>query len=93
MARPPTPRCRSNEGGTVVIMDPLDATEALRLIEAERVTTAPDGPGPLHPHPRGPDWRAFDRSSIRKILHAAAPCPVPVKRKIIEVFRPVAVWE
>jgi long-chain acyl-CoA synthetase len=29
-----------NEGGTVVIMTKWDATEALRLIEAERVTTA-----------------------------------------------------
>ncbi len=39
------------------------------------------------------DWRAYDRSSVRKILHAAAPCPVAVKRRIMEVFPPGTVWE
>jgi long-chain acyl-CoA synthetase len=39
------------------------------------------------------DWAAYDRSSMRKILHAAAPCPVPVKRRIMEVFPPGAIWE
>ena len=81
-----------NEGGTVVIMTRWDATEALRLIEAERVTTAQMVPAHFIRILEA-DWRAFDRSSIRKILHAAAPCPVPVKRKIIEVFPAGAVWE
>jgi long-chain acyl-CoA synthetase len=81
-----------NEGGTVVIMKKWDATEALRLIEAERVTTAQMVPAHFVRILEA-DWRAFDRSSVRKILHAAAPCPVPVKRRIIEVFPAGAVWE
>jgi long-chain acyl-CoA synthetase len=39
------------------------------------------------------DWPAYDRTSVRKILHAAAPCPVPVKRRIIDVFPAGAIWE
>jgi long-chain acyl-CoA synthetase len=39
------------------------------------------------------DWAAYDRSSVRKILHAAAPCPVPVKRRIIDVFPSGSIWE
>ena len=31
-------------------------------------------------------------SSLRYVLHGAAPCPVPVKRRIIEWFGPI-VWE
>jgi long-chain acyl-CoA synthetase len=81
-----------NEGGTVVIMTKWDATEALRLIEAERVTTAQMVPANFIRILEA-DWPSFDRTSIRKILHAAAPCPVPVKRKIIEVFPPGSIWE
>src|SRR5580658_9549237 len=81
-----------NEGGTVVIMTKWDATEALRLIEAERVTTAQMVPANFIRILEA-DWRAYDRSSVRKILHAAAPCPVPVKRKIIDVFPAGAIWE
>jgi long-chain acyl-CoA synthetase len=40
------------------------------------------------------DVRArYDLRSIRKILHAAAPCPVAVKQRILEVFPPGTVWE
>ena len=81
-----------NEGGTVVIMCRWDATEALRLIEAERVTTAQMVPANFVRILEA-DWAAFDRSSVRKILHAAAPCPVPVKRRIIDVFPAGSVWE
>jgi long-chain acyl-CoA synthetase len=81
-----------NEGGTVVIMAKWDATEALRLIEAEGVTTAQMVPANFIRILEA-DWESFDRSSVRKILHAAAPCPVPVKRRIIDVFPAGAIWE
>ncbi|HLM95942.1 MAG TPA: AMP-binding protein [Acidimicrobiales bacterium] len=80
------------EGGTVVIMPRWDAAECLRLIEAERVTTAQMVPANFI-RILEVDWRPYDRSSVRKVLHAAAPCPVPVKRRIIEVFPPGTVWE
>src|SRR5262249_25761754 len=36
---------------------------------------------------------AHDLSSVRKILHAAAPCPPEVKRRIMQVFPPDTIWE
>ncbi|HUY62883.1 MAG TPA: AMP-binding protein [Acidimicrobiales bacterium] len=80
------------EGATVVVMAKWDATEAMALIEAERVTTSQMVPAQFIRILEA-DWRRFDLSSLRKVLHAAAPCPVPVKRRIIEVFPPGAVWE
>jgi long-chain acyl-CoA synthetase len=35
----------------------------------------------------------YDLSSLRVVLHAAAPCPVPVKRRIIDLFPDGVVWE
>jgi long-chain acyl-CoA synthetase len=80
------------EGATVVVMGRFDAAEALRLIEAEKVTTSQMVPAQFIRILEA-DWRRYDLSSVRKILHAAAPCPVPVKRRIMEVFPPGAVWE
>jgi long-chain acyl-CoA synthetase len=82
-------------GATSVLMPKFDAEESLRLIDAERVTTS--GMVPAHfirilelP----PDVRArYDLSSLKKVMHAAAPCPVPVKRRIMEVFPRDSVWE
>ncbi len=80
------------EGGTVVVMAKWDSTECLALIEAERVTTAQMVPANFIRILEA-DWASYDRSSVRKVLHAAAPCPVPVKRRIIDVFPPDTVWE
>jgi long-chain acyl-CoA synthetase len=80
------------EGARVVVMPRFDAATCLELVETERVTTS-------HMVPANfvrileVDWTAYDRSSVRKILHAAAPCPIPVKRKIMEVFPAGSVWE
>ena len=80
------------EGATVVMMARWDAAECLRLIETERVTTSQMVPANFIRILEA-DWKSYDRSSIRKVLHAAAPCPVAVKRRIIEVFPPDTVWE
>ena len=76
----------------MVVMARWDAAECLRLIETERVTTAQMVPANFIRILEA-DWKSYDRSSVRKVLHAAAPCPVPVKRRIIEVFPPDTVWE
>ncbi|HEY5023810.1 MAG TPA: AMP-binding protein [Acidimicrobiales bacterium] len=80
------------EGGTVVVMAKWDSAECLRLIQAEGVTTAQMVPANFIRILEA-DWPSYDRSSLRKVLHAAAPCPVPVKRRIIDVFPPDTVWE
>jgi long-chain acyl-CoA synthetase len=82
-------------GATVVIMPRFDAEECLRLVARERVTTSSMVPAhfirilELAPEVRA----AHDLSSVRKILHAAAPCPPEVKRRIMQVFPPDTVWE
>ncbi|MFL6239824.1 MAG: AMP-binding protein [Actinomycetes bacterium] len=80
------------EGARVVIMPRFSADECLQLIEQERVTTAHMVPANFV-RILDVDWRAHDRSSVRKVLHAAAPCPIPVKERILEVFPSGSVWE
>lgn len=80
------------EGGSVVIMRKWDAEECLRLIESEHVTTAQMVPANFIRILEA-NWPERDLSSLRKVLHAAAPCPVDVKRRITEVFPPDTVWE
>ena len=40
----------------------------------------------------GADRRRYDLSSLRTVVHAAAPCPVELKREFIDWFGPI-VWE
>jgi long-chain acyl-CoA synthetase len=82
-------------GATVVLMPKFDATECLRLIAAERVTTSSMVPAHfIRILEVADDVRArYDLSSLRKVLHAAAPCPPEVKRRIMRVFPPNTVWE
>jgi long-chain acyl-CoA synthetase len=80
------------EGARVVVMPRFDAISCLQLIEGERVTTSHMVPANFVRLLEA-DWAEYDRSSVRKILHAAAPCPVPVKRKIMDVFPPGTIWE
>jgi len=82
-------------GATVVIMPRFDAEECLRLIERHRVTTLQMVPAMFSRLLALPEAtrRRYDISSVRLVLHAAAPCPVEVKRRIIEVFPSGTVWE
>ena len=82
-------------GATVVIMPRFDAEESLRLIASERVTTSSMVPAHfIRILELAPEVRArYDLGSVRKILHAAAPCPPDVKRRIMQVFPPGTVWE
>ncbi len=73
-------------GSTVVLMPRFDAEESLRLIERHRVTTSQWVPTHfvrlLHlPHEVR---HRYDLSLHRLAIHAAAPCPVPIKQQMIE---------
>jgi acyl-CoA synthetase (AMP-forming)/AMP-acid ligase II len=78
-------------GGHVVVMDRFDPTEMLKLIERYQVTHVQMVPTmfvrllKLPPEERA----AFDVSSLRSVIHAAAPCPVEVKRQMIEWLGPI----
>jgi len=81
-------------GATVVLMDAWDARESLRLIEDHGVTHTHMVPTMFHRLLSLPDdvRCAYDISTLRHVLHGAAPCPVPVKRRMIEWFGPI-IWE
>jgi len=81
-------------GATVVVMDKWDPEATLRLIAEHGVTHTHMVPTMFHRLLSLPDdvREKYDLSTLRFVLHGAAPCPVPVKRRIIEWFGPV-VWE
>ena len=78
-------------GVPVVLMDGWDARECLRLVEERRVTHTHMVPTMFHRLLSLPDdvRASADVSSLRYVIHGAAPCPVVVKRRIIEWLGPV----
>ena len=78
-------------GGTVVMMEHFDPARALTLIEQHRVTHSQWVPTMFVRLLRLPEEerRAHDLSSHEVAIHAAAPCPVPVKRGMIEWWGPI----
>jgi long-chain acyl-CoA synthetase len=80
-------------GGTVVLMERFDPAECLRAISLHRVTAAQFVPTHFVRLLKLPsDARAgCDTSSLRTVVHAAAPCPVEVKRAMIDWLGPVLV--
>ncbi len=78
-------------GGTCVIMEQFDPEESLRLIEEYNVTHSQWVPTMFVRMLKMPeDVRLkYDVSSLEVVVHAAAPCPVEVKRKMIDWWGPV----
>ena len=78
-------------GATIVVMEHFDAEDYLRLVEQHRITHSQVVPTmfvrmlKLDPGVR----TKYDISSLECVIHAAAPCPVQVKKQIIEWFGPV----
>jgi long-chain acyl-CoA synthetase len=80
-------------GGTVVMMKRFDAERAVAAIADRHVTHAQFVPTMfvrmLQLPPEARD--RYDISSLRVAIHAAAPCPVEVKQKMIDWWGPVLV--
>lgn len=78
-------------GGTVVVMQRFDAEAALAMIEAHRITHATWVPTHfVRLLKLPPPVRArHDHSSLRAVIHAAAPCPVAVKQAMIDWWGPI----
>ena len=72
-------------GGTVVIMEKFDAEAALALIEKYRITDSQWVPTHFIRLLALPEStrRKYDLSSLKTAVHAAAPCPIPVKEAMI----------
>jgi long-chain acyl-CoA synthetase len=77
--------------GTVIVMEKFDPEKALALIEQYKVEVSQWVPTHFVRILKLPEEiRArYDMSSLRCAIHAAAPCPVPVKEKMIEYWGPV----
>jgi long-chain acyl-CoA synthetase len=78
-------------GGTVVVMEHFDAEQALRLIEKHRANASQWVPTMFVRMLKLPQEvrDRYDVSSMKVAIHAAAPCPIEVKRKMIEWWGPV----
>ncbi|WP_436795941.1 AMP-binding protein [Actinospongicola halichondriae] len=78
-------------GATVVVMEHFDPEEALALIEKYGVTLSQWVPTMFIRMLKLPEEvRAkYDVSSLEVAVHAAAPCPVEVKKKMIDWWGPV----
>jgi long-chain acyl-CoA synthetase len=78
-------------GSTLVLMPRFDAEGLLALIERHRITHLHMVPVMFVRLLRLPEAvrRRYDLSSLRWVVHAAAPCPVEVKRAMIEWWGPV----
>jgi long-chain acyl-CoA synthetase len=76
---------------TVVLMDKWDAERALQLIEQHKVTDTTMVPTQLHRLMQLPEdvRNSYDVSSLRQVIHAAAPCPIELKRRLFEWLGPV----
>ncbi|MBV9207820.1 MAG: AMP-binding protein, partial [Actinobacteria bacterium] len=80
-------------GGAVVMMKRFDAEPCLQAIEHYRVTHAQFVPTMFVRMLQLPQATRdrYDVSSLRIAIHAAAPCPVEVKQKMIGWWGPVLV--
>lgn len=77
-------------GGRVVLMQAFDADAALSLIEREKVTVAWLVPTMMIRMLRLDDARraSANTGSLTHVVHAGAPCPVPVKQAMMDWLGP-----
>jgi long-chain acyl-CoA synthetase len=78
-------------GGTVVVMERFSAETCLDLMARHRVTHAQFVPTMFVRMLKLTDAERADRdlSSLRSVVHAAAPCATEVKRRMIEWWGPI----
>jgi long-chain acyl-CoA synthetase len=78
-------------GGTAVIMEHFDPERFLQLVESHKVTHAQLVPTMFSRLLKLPEAtrRRYDLSSMKVAIHAAAPCPAPVKEQMIDWWGPI----
>ena len=80
-------------GGTAIIMESFDAEQFLALVEKHRITQSQLVPTMFVRMLKLPDEvrLRYDVSSLKGAIHAAAPCPIDVKAKMIEWWGPILI--
>lgn len=78
-------------GATTVVMEKFDAEGSLDAIERYRVTHGQFVPAMFTRMLKLPDSvrDSYDLSSLQRVVHAAAPCPVEIKRQMIAWWGPI----
>ena len=78
-------------GGTVVMMERFDPEAYLAAVERYSVTHSQVVPTMFVRMLKLPaeTRQRYDVSSLQCVIHAAAPCPIPVKQQMIEWFGPI----
>jgi long-chain acyl-CoA synthetase len=81
-------------GGTLYMMERFEPEAALRSIETYRITHSQWVPTMFSRMLKLPDAvrSSVDLSSHEAAVHGAAPCPVPLKRQMIDWWGPI-IWE
>ena len=80
-------------GATSIIMERFDPEQYLALVERHGITHSQVVPTMFSRLLKLPeDVRTrYDTGSLEVVIHAAAPCPVPVKQDMIEWFGPILI--
>ncbi|MEQ9144300.1 MAG: acyl-CoA synthetase [Parvibaculaceae bacterium] len=78
-------------GGTCIVMDHFDPEQCLKLIEKHKITHSQWVPTMFVRMLKMPeaDRTKYDLSTHKVAIHAAAPCPIPVKQQMIEWWGPI----
>ena len=78
-------------GGTVIVMEKFDPENALALIEKYKADVSQWVPTHFVRMLKLPAEirEKYDVSSLKSAVHAAAPCPVPIKEAMIDWWGPV----
>ncbi len=78
-------------GATVHLEPRFDPEDLLRMIETHRISHIHMVPIMFNRLLKLPDdvKKKYDLSSLEMVVHAAAPCPAPIKRAMIEWWGPV----
>ncbi|MCO5082092.1 MAG: long-chain fatty acid--CoA ligase [Rhizobiaceae bacterium] len=75
--------------GTVFVQKGFDAEAVVECIERDRITVTHMAPTMIQSLLELPDIGARDLSSLRMIVYAAAPMPLPVLKKGLKIIGPV----
>ncbi len=78
-------------GGAVVLHRGFDADEVIRTIERERITAVHLVPTMVAALLDSPCFRDHDLSSLRMLMYAAAPMPLPLLKRALAAFGPILV--
>jgi len=78
-------------GATVVVMEKFDPEQMMEAIQRYRVTHGQFVPVMFVRMLKLPESvrDSYDMSSLQRVIHAAAPCPVEIKKQMIDWWGPI----